>query len=222
MSSPFESVKVDLPLPVSVNGKTAIQIWSAQSPVIKQCSLYATTAPVQAAVTDADAAVAALQGTETEIDQTRAKLAGLEKTRGTQLGVVHLKHDGVVAALNAASNNDPDVAKAWVGKTVARAKPPQVPAGTGAPVDPKFGIIKQHPGSTRASCTKEAGAVACLFQYGTDPNHPESWPAPIVVRGNTHTLRNQPIGQVLCARIAVVRHGSVQGAWSIVLQLTVR
>ncbi len=77
-------------------------------------------------------------------------------------------------------------------------------------------------GEVKASCEKEAGALAYLFQFGTDPNHPETWPAPIVARGHTYTLRNQTIGQVLCARIAVVRHGSVRGAWSIVLQLTVR
>ena len=74
----------------------------------------------------------------------------------------------------------------------------------------------------RASCDPEAGAVGYLFQFGGDPNHPESWPAPIVARGHTFTLRNQTIGQPLCVRIAIVRHGSVQGAWSTIRQLTMR
>ena len=222
MTSQIVTVKVELPFPYNINAKSMIHLWTEQSTLIKQCPAYPTTAPVQAVVTDMDGAVAQLQGTVSEIDQVRARLAALEKTRNTQMATLRIKHGAVGTALTSASNNDPNAAKAWTGATQERAKAAQVPAATGAPLNPAFNGIKRHPGSVKASCDKEAGALAYLFQFGTDPNHPETWPAPIVARGHTYTLRNQPIGQVLCARIAVVRHGSVQGAWSIVLQLTVR
>ncbi len=74
----------------------------------------------------------------------------------------------------------------------------------------------------KASCQADAGAIGYLFQYGTDSSHPESWAPPAQMRGHTFTLRNLPVGQLLCVRIAVLRRGSVQGAWSIVLQATVR
>jgi hypothetical protein len=74
----------------------------------------------------------------------------------------------------------------------------------------------------RASCKPEDGAVCYLFQHGTDPAHPETWPAPIMSPGSTFVLSNLPVGQIVCVRIAVVRRGSVQGQWSSVLQVTVR
>jgi len=199
-----------------------IQICTAQSTLIKQCPAYPTTAPVQTVVTDMDGTVTTLQGTVSEIDQVRAKLSTLEKTRNTQMATVRIKHGAVGTALTSASNNDPNAAKAWTGATQTRTKAAQVPASTGAPLNPAFNGIKRHPGSVRAECEKEAGAVGYLFQFGTDPNHPETWPVPLVSHGHTFTLRNQTIGQVLCVRIAVVRHGSVQGAWSSVLSLIVR
>ena len=58
-----------------------------------------------------------------EIDETRAKLSALEKTRGTQMGTVRIKHDAVGTALTAASNNDPNAAKAWTGQTKVRTSP---------------------------------------------------------------------------------------------------
>ena len=216
------TVKVELPLPSSCNANAMIQLWNAQSAVIKKCSLYPTTAPVQAAVADMDAAVVQLQGTETEIDQTPRQARGPGEDAGhadrRRSPEARRGCDGAQRR----QQQRPRRGEGWTGKTKVRAVPQQLPATTGAPASPMFASIQRHPGSTKASCAEEAGAVAYLFQYGGDPNHPEAWPAPIVSRGHTHTLRNQTIGQLLCVRIAVVRHGSVQGAWSTILQLTVR
>ena len=135
MTTQAQTVKVELPLPNSCNANAMIQICTAQSTLIKKCPAYPTTAPVQAAVADMDGAVTQLQGTVSDIDQTRAKLSALEKTRATQMGAVRIKHNAVGTALTSASNNDPNAAKAWTGKTKVRAVPPQVPATTGAPLE---------------------------------------------------------------------------------------
>jgi hypothetical protein len=216
-------VKVDLPLPASATPKTMITTCTSQSSIIKQCPLYGTTPAVESAVVDLDTAVAALQVTLTKEDQTRAELKVLEGTRNTQVATVRLKHDGVESALNTASNNDPQTAQSWVGKVKSRAKKVVAASTTTAPPEgTALRSIKRTPGAVEASCTAEAGPVCYLFQQGTDPLHPETWPAPVMVKGHTHKFENLPLGQVLCVRIAIVRRGSVQSQWSPILQITVR
>jgi hypothetical protein len=218
----IDSVKVALPLPASANAKTLISTCTSQSGVIKQCPAYSTTTAVQGAVGDMDTAVTALQGTVAKVDQARALLLTLETTRDAQVVTVRLKHDGVETALNTASNGDPDAAQAWVGKTKSRAAPVPVSTSTNPPENPALQNVKSQHGAVKASCTAETGAVCYLFQQGADPAQPGNWPAPTMTSGSTFTLRNQPIGQLVYLRIAVVRRGSVQGQWSPVLQITVR
>jgi len=213
---------VQLPFPAVATPKAALHTWQNQSVIIKQAPGYSAAPAVQAAVTDCDAAAGQLQTTVSDIDQLRVKLQGLEKTRSVQLGTLHIKHDAVSTACTVASNNDPQAAKLWTGQTTERVKPQSLPVGTAGPVDPKLNCIKRRSGSVKASCQADAEAIGYLFQYGTDPNHPESWAPPTQMRGDTFTLRNLPVGQVLCMRIAVLRRGSVQGAWSVILQVTVR
>jgi hypothetical protein len=220
--NPTESAKVELPLAASASAKPVITTCTAQSGVIKQCPAYATTPAVEAAVVDMDTAVAALQVTVAKSDQVRALLATLVTTQATQVATVRLKHDGVVAALNTASNNDPAAAQAWVGKTKTRAPRAPVSTSTSPPENPAITTVKQSPGTVLASCTPEAGAVAYLFQQGGDPTHPDAWPIPTISPGHTFKVHNQPIGQVVYLRVAIVRRGSVQSQWSPVLQIVAR
>ena len=222
MPTQFVSVKVQLPFPAVATPKAAVQLWVNQSAIIKKAPGYSAAPAVQAAVTDCDAAAASLQTTVSDIDQLRAQLLGLEKTRSVQLGTLHIKHDAVSTACTVASNNDPQAAKAWTGKTVTRTRAPVLPASNAAPVDPKLNVIKSRSGSVKGSCTEDAEAIGYLFQTGTDPAHPDTWAPPVQMHGHTCTLRNLPVGQVLCMRIAVLRRGSVQGAWSVILEVTVR
>jgi hypothetical protein len=217
-----ESVKVDLPLAATANAKTVVAVCTAQSGVIKQCPVYATTPPVEAAVTDMDTAVAALQVTVSKVEQAHALLATLGTSLATQVAAVRLKHDGVSAALNTASNNDPAAALAWVGKTKTRAAPGPASTSTVPPENPAITVVKRTHGSVMASCTPEVGAVAYLFQQGGDPAHPETWPAPTIASGHTFKVHNQPIGQVVYMRIAIVRRGSLQSQWSPVVQVVAR
>jgi hypothetical protein len=223
MSSSESPVKVQLPFPATANAKALCSTWTAQSALIKQAPAYATTPSVQTVVTDMDTTVSGLQTTLTRLDTLHAETSSTETTRDTQMAACHLKHDGVVAALNVTSNGDPAAAEAWTGKTQQRSKPVLASASTtDAPLDPTLRVVKRSSGQIRASCKADASAVCYLFQQGTDPVHPETWPTPVMSKGHTYTAKNLPIGQVVCVRIAVVRRGSVQGQWSPVLSVTVR
>ena len=217
-----ESGKVHLPFPSSAKPKDLVSTCTAQSGTIKQCPLYTSTPAVQTVVTDMDTAVSNLGVTLGKIDVVHAQLSTLETTRDTQIVTVRLKHDAVESALNVSSNGDPQVAEAWVGKTKTRAKPVEVTASTDPPENPALAVIKSRSGAVKASCKIEPGAVCYLFQRGTDPAHPETWPSPVFSTGNTFTLSNLPVGQTVYLRIAVVRRGSVQGQWSAILQVVVR
>jgi hypothetical protein len=222
MTTSLEASQVALPFTTKAPCTTIINTCTEQSALIKKAPLYATTPAVQAVVTDMDTAVATLSGTQGQIVQILAQLRTLERTRGSQIVVVQLKHNAVVTALDTASNNDPEVAAAWVGKTKSRAKPLPVSTSTNPPENPAVRNVKAHPGMVEVSCAKEDSVVCYAFQQGTDPLHPETWPAPAMVKGHTFKVGNLPIGQILCFRVSIVRRGSVQSQWSAVMPITIR
>src|SRR5262249_34657153 len=128
----------------------------------------------------------------------------------------------VESALNAVCDGDPAAVQAWLGETKTRTKP--LPIGTTAapPEDAKLRTVKKHPGMVEASCAPEPSVVGYAFQMGTDPAHPENWPAQIVTHGHTYKWANLPIGQHIYVRIAVIRRGSIQSQWAPMLQIQVR
>jgi len=221
MSTVIEG-KVSLPLPANASCAAIITTCINQSGIIKKCPAYGTTQVVQTVVTDMDTAVTALQTTETELTQAKALVATLEGTKQAQMVTVHLKHDSVESTLNTVCNNDPVAAKAWTGANKQRTMPLPVGASTLPPENAAVRIVKAHPGMVEASCDKELSLVGYAFQMGTDPAHPELWPAQVISHGRTHKFANLPIGQTVYVRVAVIRRGSIQSPWSPVLQITVR
>jgi hypothetical protein len=217
-----EAARVSLPLSASATCATVITTCTNQSAIIKKCAAYSSTPAVQAAVADLDSAVGVVQGTDLQLTQAKALVATLEGTRETQLVNVFLKHDGVVAALNTASDGDPAAAKAWVGATKERAKPVPIGSTNAPPEKAAVRTVKKHPGMIEASCAEEPSVVGYAYQIGTDSAHPELWAAQVVARGYTYKWANLPIGQITYVRIAVIRRGSIQGQWSPILQIQVR
>ena len=140
--------------------------------------------------------------------------------------VVHAVYDGRERRWRhldvAGMGGDPVQAQAWTGKTKARTKPLPIGSSNLPPEDAKVRNVKAHPGMILASCAKEQSAVSYAFQMGTDQAHPETWPAQVVSRGHTYKVGNLPIGQVVYLRIAVIRRGSIQGAWSAIMPIQVR
>ena len=214
--------KVSLPLPATASCATVITTCTKQSGILKQCPAYTTTSVVETAVANMDTAVAALSGTDTQLTQAKALVSTLEGKRASQLVTVRLTHDTVESTVNTVCNNDPVAAKAWTGGTKQRATP--IPVGTSMlpPEGAAVRSVKAHAGMVEASCTKEQTVVGYAFQIGTDPAHPEAWPAPIITQGHTHKFPNLPIGQIAYVRVAVIRRGSIQSPWSPILQITVR
>jgi hypothetical protein len=218
----IQSVSVFLPLPASDKPETVVTTCTSQSAVLKDSPRYPNAPTVQTAVADMDTAVTDLQGDLTKIAKLHAELAVAEKSRDEKTLTVRIKHAAVATAVTTDANGDPEAAKKWVGKVKDRAKPVPITTTTTSPENPALRNIKRRPGAVEASCTPEPGATCYMFQMGTDPLHPETWPSPVTVTGHTHKLENQPMGQVLCCRIAVVRRGGVQSQWSPVMQITVR
>jgi hypothetical protein len=221
MSTPIDVTRVNLPLPATINGKGVVTTCTAQSSLIKQCPAYASTPAVQAAVTDMDSAVSALNTTEGKIDNLDAEIRTLKTTRVQQIGTVRLKHDNVATTLNTASNGDPVAAQAWTGKTKARAKPAPVTQDVTPPAGASLRSLKKGHGVVLARCNPEPSAEGYLYQTGGDPNHPETWAGPSFSKSHTFKLRNLTIGQTVNMRIAVVRRGSVQSQYTQVLQVVV-
>jgi hypothetical protein len=219
--SVVEAAKVSLPLAATATCSTIFSTYTTQSAIIKKCAAYSTTPAVQTVVTDMDAAVTVLQGTDSQLTQARILVSTLERTRKTQIATVLLKHSSVESALNTASNGDPVAAAAWLGETKARAKPLPVGATNGPPANPAVRTVKKHPGMVEASCTPEQSVVGYAFQMGTDPTNTQTWSAQVVTRGHTYKMPNLPIGQNVYVRIAVIRRGSIQGQWSSILQIQV-
>jgi hypothetical protein len=219
---PVSKSKVSMPLAAGASCSTVISTCTKQSGIIKKCSAYSTTPTVEAAVVDMDAAVAVLVDTDTKLTQARALVSTLEGQREVQLVTVHLKHAGVESAINTVCDGDPAAVQAWLGEAKQRTKP--LPVGTSTAVPEKAALrnVKKHAGMVEASCAEEKSVVGYAFQMGTDPAHPEIWPAQIVTHGHTYKWANLPIGQTVYARIAVIRRGSIQGQWSPMLQIQVR
>jgi len=68
----------------------------------------------------------------------------------------------------------------------------------------------------------ERGVICYLVQQGNEPTNPAAWPAPAISGGSTHHVAGLTIGQHVYFRMAIVRRNGGQGAWSNVLEVTVR
>jgi hypothetical protein len=220
--SAIKFVAVDLPLAMYVPTHSIITTCTDQSATIKKCPAYASTPGVQAAVTDMDTAVSTLGDIVQKLVQAQADVKTYEGQRDKQEITLRIKHSNVESALNNAAGGDPVQALAWTGKTKERAKPLPIGSSNLPPEDAKVRNVKAHPGMILASCAKEQSAVSYAFQMGTDQAHPETWPAQVVTSGHTYKVGNLPIGQVVYLRIAVVRRGSIQGAWSAIMPIQIR
>ena len=76
-------------------------------------------------------------------------------------------------------------------------------------------------GQVRGACQPDKAAVCYLFQIGTDPTKPETWPAPVVSNGCRYTFSGT-VGQKLYFRVAIQRTRTGLGQWSDIVEVTVR
>jgi hypothetical protein len=156
--------------------------------------------------------------TISDLGNARSLVTALETKRAEDVHQLRLLHSGLESTLNVAAKGDKAAATAWGGKLLSRTA---LPASTDAPVNP-IATPTATMGTVLVKCKAERGATCYLMQTGTDPTHPEAWPAPVVASGAKHLFPGLTVGQKAYFRIAIVRRGSVQGQWSGVLEVVVR
>jgi hypothetical protein len=125
-------------------------------------------------------------------------------------------HDGLETAIDAASAGQKQAITSWGADVATRTEHPEssdAPLGLTARSSKGIVTTKVKPDPT---------ALVYLFQTGTDPAHPETWPTPVYESASKHAFEGLPLGQHLYFRAAVIRRGTGQGQWSDIVECTVR
>jgi hypothetical protein len=211
--------EVSLPLPPPYKYKEVVAAMRSQIATIQQCPQYATTPTVQAAAANLTTGLNTLDTTLTNHDNAVALVATLDGQRRVELSDTLRLHDGLASALNLASNGDAKAALAWTGKVKQRVKTTPT---TDPPINAVVKPVLNASGEVIASCKYDPQARVYLFQMGTDPAHPETWPAPVMSESCKYKVTGQAPGTKLYFRVAIFRIRTGQGAWSEILSVTVR
>ncbi len=217
--SAAKNVEVSLPLPPTYKYKDVAATMRSQIATIQQCPQYATTPPVQAAVSTLVTGLTTFEQTLTSHDNAVALVATLDGQRRVELGDVLRLHGGLATSLNLASNGDPQAALAWTGKVRQRVL--STPT-TEAPLKAMARPVLNASGQVIASCKRDKQGKVYLFQMGTDPAHPETWPPPVMSDSCKYKVTGQTPGTKLYFRVAVFRIRTGQSAWSEIFSVTVR
>jgi hypothetical protein len=127
-------------------------------------------------------------------------------------------HDALEVMLNQDCAGDEQAMLQWGAQKATRKATTPTSA---APTSARATATKDE-GTVVARCKAEAGAVCYLFQMGNDPANPQSWPAPTIEPGASHTVSGLAVGQKVYFRVAIFRRGTGQGQWSDVVAVVVK
>ena len=158
---------------------------------------------------------------ETKVKAWRNAVAlarALEGEVGKAALVLLRDHDAFEATLNQDCAGDEQAILDWGAKKATRK--PATPT-TAAPTNARATASK-HEGAFVARCKADESALCYLFQMGTDPANPASWPAPVIESGCSHDFGGFTVGQKVYFRVAVFRRGTGQGQWSDIVSVTVK
>ena len=195
-----------------------VALYGEQVAKIKAAPGYGTQPAVQTACDAVTAGATALGGTLTALAKNRADGKVLEDTRDQQGIALQVQHDHLETTLNTLCAGDPQQVLAWTGEVATRVT-------LVASSDPPLNAVVEsgaEAGTVVARCKADPTAICYLFQQGSDPAHPETWPQPVIEGGAKHTVTGLAIGTKVYFRIAVQRRGTGLGPWSDVLAITVR
>ncbi len=173
---------------------------------------------VATAANNVKAQATTLSTTMTSLGAAHVSLSTLGTQRDQEAVVLRRLHGNLETLLNLAAAGDPKAVAAWGGKVASRTP---TPASTDPPINAIAKATKTS-GTVEAKCKAEKGVVCYLFAMGSDPLHPEQWPAPKVSGKCRFLVSGLTVGQKAYFRIALIRRGDVQGQWSDVLEVTVR
>ncbi len=215
---PTNTAQVSLPLPAPYLHTLLVDTVKEQVGTVQQCSAYSTTPTVETAATNLLAGATALDGTLTAHANAVALVLTLTGQRDAEVADLIRLHGGLVTTLNLASQGNQAAALAWAGSVKQRTRTPPT---TDPPVDTMAKAVSKVSGEVVASCKADRKAKCYVFQMGTDPAHPETWPAPVMVGGCRYRLPGQTVGQKLYFRVAIFRSNG-QGQWSDIVSVTVK
>jgi len=212
------AARLTLPLPGPNQSTALVNVVLQQVATVQGNPDLANHPEVATSANNVKAQATALGVTLNNLGMAHATVTTLGAQRDQEGITLRRLHTNLEALLNLAAAGDKKAALAWGGKIVSRTVST---ASTDAPLNALAKALKT-PGSVEAKCKAEKGVICYLFQMGTDPAHPETWPAPKIVGGSKYTVSGLTTGQKVYFRIAIVRRGDVQGQWSDVLEVTVR
>jgi hypothetical protein len=216
MSNPKQEPNIRLPIEQQTN--KIVDSVNEELATIEANPDLANHPNLQAAVATLKTSNGNLAQTVENLGKTDDQARALRVKRDAQVGEVKRDHDAVVAQINQVCAGD-KTAMATYGGT-PRTRKAAAPS-TEAPT--KFGATNgKVEGDVDAACKAEKNAVCYLFQCGTDPAHPESWPPPVISPGCKHTFHDQAPGTKLYVRAAIQRRRTGQGKWSDIVAVTAR
>lgn len=198
--------------------KKMISTIGTQLAVIKAHPDYPNEPDLQAAAAALQAELDGLGATVQALANLDVEARALRNQRSNQTASVKRNHDLVVSVVNKLCKGDVGAMGLWGGKPAVR-----VPAdpSVAAPEDVTARSTAE-PGTAAARCRSDRTAICYLFQCGTDPSDPESWPPPVIEAGCTHRVTGYAHGTKLYFRIAIQRRRTGQGHWSNIVGVVVR
>lgn len=185
---------------------------------VQKCEDYAKQPEIQARAVVLTSSADSLSTTLVDLAAAKLLVAKLEAQRDQQFVAIRANHDALESAVNVVCKGQVAMIKAYGGAPAARntyvlsTDPPMKTAISTTPT----------PGSVAAKCKADRDAIGYLFQLGTDPANPESWPKPELSGAARYVFADLPVGQKVYVRIAIVRRHGGQGQWSGLLEITVR
>ena len=216
MNKTSNTARAKLPLGKSKKPEAVTAACKAHVAAVQQCSDYPNEPAVQTAAVTVENAANTVNTTVGQMGNLRAQLAGLRGKRSTQMGALVRAHAGLEAAIDVASDGQKQAITNW-GAVVATQT--EYPDTTDAPVNLS---AKRVNGLVTAKVKSDLSALVYVFQMGTDPAHPETWPPPEYESGSKHVFPSGPPGPSTYVRAAVIRRGTGQGQWSGVVECLVK
>jgi len=186
--------------------------------LVKKCADYATDKPVQDAVTGVETCVTTLKATLAAIAAARQTLLILEPQLVQDGAGLHRANDTLETVVTNATGGIRSKLIAYGAKIAG----PQPSVPSIAPPNKVRG--KSKPGTQEAilQCEADSRAICYHYAWGTDPGNPDGWTSGAIEGGATHKVPGLPVGQKLYFRIAIQRRKTGLGAWSDIVEVTIR
>jgi hypothetical protein len=217
-SGPVEgTAKGTYPLPARLTAEKVFTQVTQQVGTVEACPDYTNQPAVQSTCATLKGSLGTLSTLITKLGNARALVLSLEHDVGLQVGVVRRDQSAVTTSVNTACAGQEKLLLAYGTTLLGHAA--ALPVVTDAPLNVSGKALGN--GLVLGECASDKAAKCYLFQIGTTPANPDTWPTPVVSNGCRHKFSATP-GQKIYFRVAVQRRRSGLGLWSDIVEVTVR